>query len=150
MAEVDRNRVAALVARAFEKDVAPLYSPPGIRNFRVFAAPEAMALRAAHRHWALVAEMEGEPVGVVEVRENRHISMLFVDPERQGAGIGRRLFDAAVERCRTENPRPTKITVAASPNAVPVYERLGFRPAGPPAEEEGIRSVPMAFVPPSR
>lgn len=144
LAESELEPVAALIARAFDRDVAPLYPPLGIRNFRVFTAPGTIALRSAHRHWALVAEMDGEPAGVIEVRENRHISMLFVDPKRQGAGVGRQLFEAAAERCRRNNPRVAKITVAASPNAVPVYARLGFRPAAPPAEEEGIRYVPMA------
>jgi ADP-ribose pyrophosphatase len=140
---VESEAVSGLVGRAFDRDVAPLYDSRGIYNFRVFSSTGAMALRAANRHWALVAELDGEPVGVVEVREDRHISMFFVDPSRQGMGVGRRLFDAAVARCRLRNPGLTRLTVASSPNAVPIYAHLGFRREGPPAEESGIRFVPM-------
>jgi len=144
----ESEAVSGLVGQAFDRDVAPLYDSRGIYNFRVFSSAGAMALRAANRHWALVAELDGEPAGVVEVRDDRHIAMFFVDPSRQGMGVGRRLFDAAVARCRLRNPGLTRLTVASSPNAVPIYTRLGFRREGPPAEESGIRFVPMFFRPP--
>ncbi|MFP4309867.1 MAG: GNAT family N-acetyltransferase [Desulfococcaceae bacterium] len=140
---VESEAVSGLVGRAFDRDVAPLYDAKGIYNFRIFSSTGAMALRAANRHWALVAELDGEPAGVLEVREDRHISMFFVDPSRQGMGVGRRLFEAAVARCRKRNPGLTRLTVCSSPNAVPVYARLGFRKEGPPAVESGIRFVPM-------
>lgn len=141
----ERETIAGLVGRAFDRDVAQDCDPKGIYNFRIFSSAGTMALRAANRHWALVAEMDGAPAGVVEVREDRHLSMLFVDPAHQGAGIGRRLFEAAVARCRLRNPNVARMTVAASPNAVPVYARLGFRADGPAVRECGIPHVPMSY-----
>lgn len=142
---VESEAVSGLVGRAFDLDVAPLYDSRGIYNFRVFSSTGAMALRAANGHWALVAELDGEPAGVVEVREDRHIALFFVDPSRQGMGVGRRLFEAAVARCRERNPGLARLTVCSSPNAVPIYARLGFQKEGPLTEEYGIRFVPMAF-----
>jgi ADP-ribose pyrophosphatase len=149
LASEEREAAAGLIGRAFDRDVAQDCDPEGIYNFRIFSSAGTMALRAANRHWALVAEMDGAPAGVVEVREDRHIAMLFVDPAHQGAGIGRRLFEAAAARCRLRNPKLTRLTVAASPNAVPVYARLGFRPDGPPTRECGIPHVPMSCRLPS-
>ena len=137
---------ARLVASVFQKCVAPLYGREGIREFMSYASPEAFAqrLRADHVGFVVVDE-PAAILGVVEIRANRHISLLFVEAESQRRGIGRRLVAAAIEACKAARPDLTTVSVHASPNSVKAYERFGFVATEPEQEKKGIRFVPMVL-----
>jgi len=77
-------------------------------------------------------------------RDGHHVTLFFVLPAFQGRGIGRRLFDSAVERVRRTTSGATKLEVHSSPVAVPVYQALGFSVTGPETVGDGIRYIPMA------
>jgi len=85
-----------------------------------------------------VFEEAGRVLGLIELKESRHISMLFVDPNVQGRGIGRQLVEAALAQARAD-----VITVSASLPSVPAYTRYGFTLAGPVAEAAGLVYQPM-------
>lgn len=56
-----------------------------------------------------------------------------VHPERQGQGIGSRLFEALIAWARVQQPEILRIELAAgagNPGAIRLYERLGFRHEG--------------------
>jgi len=135
--------VCELVHHIFESDVAPFYNEKGRRSFRQYAEPEAMSARTASNHFVLVALMEGQMVGMVEMRRCCHLSLLFVRQAFQGRGIGALLVAKAVKRCRRVHPRLREVTVNASPNALAAYERMGFTPTGGEQEISGVRSIPM-------
>jgi len=70
---------------------------------------------------------------------------LWVEPTAMGSGIGRALWDAAVEVART---LPfDQLQLAADPNAEPFYERMGARRIGEVKSEvvNGRRLPLMAF-----
>lgn len=92
----------------------------------------------------LVAPHETGLVGMIELRRPDHIAMLFVDGRFQRRGIARALVEAALDRLRAERPGLDRLTVHASPNAVPAYRRLGFRPTAGEQSTRGIRFIPMA------
>lgn len=142
----EEQEVALLVIRAFYDDIAPHYSPEGIQEFLRYADPEAMARRSAAGHWVLVAEAAAKVIAMIEVREYRHVSMLFVAGEYQRKGIARELLLEALSICRRERPGLVGVTVHASPNAVGAYERLGFRPQAPEQNVKGIRFTPMLLM----
>lgn len=88
----------------------------------------------------LVAEVDGHVAGWVKVRSptplmsHAHvleIGGLAVDPDRQGAGVGHHLVEAAVQECRRRGARKVTLRVLG-PNAVArrLYERCGFRAEG--------------------
>jgi GNAT superfamily N-acetyltransferase len=52
----------------------------------------------------------------------------WVMPSRMGAGVGRALFEHAVERCRAIGAR--RLWINADPNAEGFYERMGARRVG--------------------
>ena len=143
----DIEDVARLVADVFGRDVAPGYKPEGVAEFSRYAASGRLAGRLREGHVILVAK-DGlrELVGMVEVRDFSHVSMLFVTGSMQRRGIGRDLVTRAVEMCRERNPDASTVTVNASPNSVAAYERFGFRSSGGEQERNGIRFVPMALV----
>lgn len=92
-----------------------------------------------------VAEEDGVIVGVVAVRESRHLYHLFVAPDGQRRGLARRLWTRAM-RAAVRAGNPGEFTVNSTPFAVPVYERFGFVATGPRVEANGIAFVPMRLV----
>jgi GNAT superfamily N-acetyltransferase len=77
----------------------------------------------------LVAELDGLVVGYGATRPVGDTTMLcdlFIDPARQGSGIGRRLLDQVLDGC-------TEIFTFSSrnPRAMPLYVRYGLVPRWP-------------------
>jgi GNAT superfamily N-acetyltransferase len=139
----DEQAVSHLVAHVFMKFIAPLYEPEGITEFLQYASPAETARRLHHEHAMWVAESHGKLVGVIEVRDFDHISLLFVDEAHQRQGVAHGLVTHALEACLARKPHLTEFTVFASPNAVAAYERWGFRATGPEQSRNGMRFVPM-------
>jgi GNAT superfamily N-acetyltransferase len=136
-----------LVRRVFQESVAPLYGPEGVREFMAYASLEPFTQRLRENHLAFVAEDESRTiVGVVEVRDHRHLSLLFVETAHQKKGIGRALIASAIEACRAAGPGLRGLTVNASPNSVGAYQKTGFVAVEPEQEKNGIRFVPMALT----
>ena len=79
-------------------------------------------------------------VGVLCMRQPQHIGDFFVREEYQRRGIGRALFEAM-----RKDYVKQEFTVHASPYAVPVYERLGFRATDAEQLTDGLRYTPMIF-----
>lgn len=129
----DVPAISALCMAAFNEAVAPSLSAAGIATFGSVAAADAFAARLQGDNHILVAEQDARVFGVVELKEGRHLAMLFVDPACQGRGIGHALFEAVLLRVR----EPV-LTVRASLNAVPVYERYGFVLDGEVGEFNGL------------
>lgn len=141
--EDDIQQVSALVLRAFWLDIAPLLRPLGIATLQIFFSPEALHRRLVQDHFILVAEQERQLVGMVDVRQGKHITSLFVDPPYQRKGIGRALLRAALNCMRQANPDMQEVTVNASPNAVQAYVNYGFQPVGDLQERNGVLFIPM-------
>jgi GNAT superfamily N-acetyltransferase len=141
----EESRVAEMIARVFDEFIGPDYSDEGIREFKKYASEDGLRERAKDNHFALLASAQDRVVGMIEVRNNNHISMLFVDRDYQRQGISRTLLNKALEFCRRERPDLTRVTVNSSPYAVPIYERLGFRATEPEKVVHGIRFIPMVL-----
>ena len=89
----------------------------------------------------LVAEIEDSIVGVAELREGRHVSMLFVRPDRQQQGVGKALFRQLVKHARSPS-----ITVSASLSSVSAYQTFGFTLAGEINQIAGLIYQPMTMT----
>ena len=137
---------SSLAREVFDRFVAPHYQTEGVAEFHRYASAEALSQRHKSGHITLVAEHSGELVGMLHLREPRHISMLFVQPSRQRGGIARGLLAAAAALAGDAD---CEFTVSSSPNAVSAYERLGFRITGSEQCVHGIRFVPMQRLSPN-
>jgi GNAT superfamily N-acetyltransferase len=137
--------VSSLACEVFDQFVAPHYQTEGVAEFHRYASVEALSLRHNSGYITLVAEDSGELVGMLHLREPRHVSMLFVRSSRQRGGIARALLAAAEAYCETD----CEFTVSSSPNAVSAYERLGFCIIGPEQCVHGIRFMPMQRLSPN-
>ena len=136
--------VVDLVLRCFDEFVAPGYVQEGVDEFHRFA--RALPHRQGADHLVLVAADGDELGGMIEMFEDRHVAMLFVDRTFQRRGIAGELTRRALAICRSRNPQLDSLTVNAAPTAVAVYERLGFRPTEPEKTVNGIRFVPMTLA----
>lgn len=138
----DLDHVSALCIRAFMASVAPSLSAQGVATFTQIAAADSFAGRMGGDNLMLVYVRDDQLQGVIELKEGRHVAMLFVDPPQQGQGIGRQLLAAALVHARS-----AEITVSASLSSVLAYERYGFRCCGEIGESAGLVYQPMSIIP---
>lgn len=139
----EEEEVCELVLRVFDRFVAPQFSQQGIGEFREYVKPDALEHRIREGQSVIIAIEDDAIVGMVEVREGMHISLLFVSETNQGRGIGRALV-TKVLNCWNEVQDPQKtVTVHASANSVGFYRKVGFMPEGSERIENGIRFTPM-------
>jgi predicted N-acetyltransferase YhbS len=133
----------AVVKESFDLCVAPDYAQQGRELFAQVVTADYLCSLPHRQGFTLVAKLEGRMVGMCAFRDGHHVTLFFVLPEFQGRGIGRRLFDSAVERVRRNVSGATKLEVHSSPVAVSVYQALGFSVTAPEKVDDGIRYIPM-------
>ena len=105
--------------------------------------PQAIAGYIASDDSIYLVALAGETLaGVLHVKENRHLSSLFVAEPWQGRGISRALWERAKADLLESRVR-SEISVNSSVYAVPVYERFGFEACGPRVDAIGLSHVPM-------
>lgn len=135
-----------LVWLVFFEFEAPVYDKKGVDSFREFIQPEQIAQRIASKEMKFWVDIEqNEIVGVIAVRGDSHISLLFVQKEYQRRGIAKKLIQALITHCVNEN-QVKHITVNASPYAVNIYAHMGFVARSGEQTVDGIRFTPMTLL----
>ena len=81
-------------------------------------------------------------VGMIALRNESHISLLFVDKEYHYRGIGRSLVMAMTDYVKQELGK-IAVSVNASPYAVGFYHKIGFHDVGLQTHSSGIIYTPM-------
>jgi GNAT superfamily N-acetyltransferase len=121
----DAESIAGLVNRAF---LVERFFVEGDRT-----SPAAVS-RLLETGSFLLGELDGRLVACVYVEsraERSYFGMLSVDPSRQGEGLGRRLVEAAEDRCRGQGCRVMEIHVVdVRQELPPLYRRLGYAEIG--------------------
>ena len=142
MTDADIPPVALLLESLAREHITHEFSPQAQGRFLANNNQDRIRAFVAHGFRYHVAESGGRIIGFVGVRDNKHLFHLFVVNDCQREGLGRRLWAVAREACiAAGNSGP--FTVNSSNNAVPVYERLGFVPAGPTKNHGGVLYNPM-------
>ncbi len=134
-----------LIVPVFSEFIGCHYPPEGVREFLRYVAPASFRERFLSNHFTLVATKNDRIVGMIEVRDDSHVCLFFVDKRLHGQGIGRGLLERAVRMCRENRPGLEVIDVNSSPNSVAVYERLGFLQVQPEKTIHGITFVGMVM-----
>ncbi|WNS44618.1 GNAT family N-acetyltransferase [Paenibacillus sp. MMS20-IR301] len=137
----EAKSITPMIREAFDVHISVNYSAQGVIEFYKYIDVAAINKRMQEDHEIFVAASAEGLSGIVELRSNNHISLLFVRNEHKGTGIGRILLQHAVERMKAEGI--TQITVNSSPNSVGFYASQGFVPVGEEQEVQGIRSLRM-------
>lgn len=139
----DETEIYRLIRRVYDEFVAVDYTDEGNKFFYNWIDPVRIAERQRNNRSILVARQDSELAGMIEIRDNNTISLLFVDKDFQQKGIAKRLFRQALSQCRQKDPDLAVFFVHASPYSVNVYRRLGFVETGGMLEENGIKYYPM-------
>lgn len=140
----DVGNVSVLVNSVFDTYIAPQYTPQGKSEFRKYTESEAFLERIDQGHFVIIAVREDVLIGMIEMRENNHVSLLFVAEAFQRQGVSRVLLEEATTHARSLGAELERITVNSSRYGVPVYEALGFRQTGPERTVNGIAFIPLA------
>lgn len=148
--------IAQLIEPAFARFIACELGSVDRVAFRLYNTEKALRIRLALGVVAWCAELEtGDPrlVGYAELHGpagrppgTDHLSLLFTAVEHQGRGIARALLGAVTAHLQSLEPLVTVLTVNASAYAVPIYERLGFRPTTPTEPLDAVAATPMRLA----
>lgn len=142
----DWDEAMGLAWKTFLQFEADDYEPEGIRSFEDFITDNTL-----HRMFIIgayqmfVALKDGKLIGMITVRNNSHISLLFVDKEYHKKGVGKGLMSRLCEYLKAELG-VEKVTVNASPFGVGFYHKLGFKDLQEEQTSEGIRYTPMELM----
>lgn len=136
----DIAAVSKLIEKSFLQFVAPTLNEEGIKNFRLGVSVGAINKRVLNGKLFLVCKIKTIIVGLVEVRNNDHINLLFVAVNAQNKGVGRTLIHSVIKIVSA-----SAITVNSSLNAVVAYQKYGFIENGHEGDENGIRYQPMIY-----
>ena len=134
----DVESVSIISVASFKQAVSSQLSDEGIRTFLEISSPESFLARMKQDNLMLIFEDADGISGIVELKEGRHIAMLFISPEKQRMGIGRKLIEKSLKYSRVE-----VVTVNASLVSVAAYEKYGFAIVGQEEETNGLRYQPM-------
>ncbi len=144
MEPAEAASVSRLVRASFDEFIGPEYTQQGVGEFYQYVEPEALEQRTQADHFVLVAVADERPIGMIEIRQNNHVALLFVDKQYQHHGIAKELLRRALAEARTKTQNLERVTVNSSRYGVPAYEKLGFRQTGPERTVNGIVFIQMA------
>lgn len=119
-----------MVVFIFEEHVAPGLSEEGIFEFKKYADSLALQERMDAGAFVLAARYNNRLIGLIEVRDNSHVGLLFVLTELQGLGVARILLNRAVDICCNNDSELQRMSVNSSINSMQTYLKLGFKKNG--------------------
>ncbi|EHJ00103.1 GCN5-related N-acetyltransferase [Clostridium sp. DL-VIII] len=135
-----------LIWSVFQEFEAPDYSEQGVNTFKDFIRYEQITQKFDNGQMMLWGCFISDDLkGVIAIRDNNHISMLFVKEEYQSKGIAKKLFQTLIEYCKA-NESIKSITVNSSPYAVEIYHHLGFKDINTEQTVDGIRFTSMEYI----
>ena len=143
MRKGEETDVVELVLSVFSEFVAPHFSNDGVLEFIKFVNEESIVERFHSGNHIIVALIENQIIGVIEIRDNSHIALFFVGKPYQKKGVAKKMFCEAIKICKERNPDIQKFTVNSSPNAYAAYQNFGFKGENVIKSINGIRFIPM-------
>ncbi len=125
-----------------------MLSPTGEGGEAFFASVSSAAMQGyigAPNFCFWLVEDGPRLLGMVALRDNRHLFNLFIAAGNQRQGLGSQLWQIARNHALAQG-NPGEFTVNASANAVGLYQRFGFIASGPRVEQHGLAFVPMQLM----
>ncbi|MFD0860659.1 GNAT family N-acetyltransferase [Sungkyunkwania multivorans] len=136
-----------LVQESFLLHVAPQYSKEGIDTFLALIQEDNLKERAEENTSLFItARHHNVIIGVLELRQHSHITLLFVKDDYRGKGVAFSLLESAIKRCKNVYPDMKRLTLNASPNSLHIYKRMGFVETADQQQNNGVIYTPMKYV----
>lgn len=135
-----------LIWNTFLEFVAPDYNQEGIDTFKNnFIENKAFKILFKNgKQFMYGAFFNKKLVGVISISINNTISCVFVDKEFHRKGIATMLFNHIVSDLKEK--QVDKISLNASPYAIPFYHAIGFKDLAEQQDYHGIIYTPMEFI----
>ena len=141
--EKDVNSFSNMVSNVFNEFVGINYSKEGNDTFNEYIDPKNVLERLNNsNNLFYVAKLNNEIIGILEIKNNNHISLFFVKKEFHKNGIGKKLIEKYKETIM-EITGVNKIIVNSSIYAEKIYSKLGFIRTNEIQEKNGIKYIPM-------
>ena len=138
----DAEAIADLIA-SFQSELTDDPSGAGAEGYLASVSVQSeREYLASERYRYLLAYSGSQLAGFIAIRDGSHLFHLFVERSYQRQGIGRRLWEQALEKLCIPGS-DGGFTVNSSLSAVPVYQAFGFVPAGAIQSIHGISFLPM-------
>ncbi|WP_319477102.1 GNAT family N-acetyltransferase [Marispirochaeta aestuarii] len=134
------KEVHNLLSSVFNEFVGFEYTEEGNKVFNDLIKPENILERHKSGNIILTYEKNGRIIGIIEVRDNNHICLFFVDKRYHNKGIGRELFNEMLLKIEGKTEY---LEINASPFSEEIYSRLGFKSIDNKKEINGILFIPM-------
>ncbi|MEY8240947.1 MAG: GNAT family N-acetyltransferase [Cycloclasticus sp.] len=134
----DLSCASSVCIDSFMGTVAPTLQEDGIKTFHDIASIASLESRMGADNEMLVYEDNDKVIGFIELKEDRHIAMLFVSPRHQRKGVGKSLISEILSDTKNNT-----ITVSASLTSVSAYLGYGFECTGEVSESAGLTYQPM-------
>ena len=142
----DWDKAIALAWETFLKFEAEEYGEEGTKHFRDFLADGMLRRMFIIGEYPMyIALDEDKCVGLISLRNKKHISLLFVDEAYHKRGIATALMEA-MKNYVVEEHGGNALTVNAAPYAVGFYHKIGFEDVAPQLMQDGIRYTPMEWI----
>lgn len=139
------DEAMSMVYRTFLEFDAEFFTSEGIGHFRDFISDNALKRSFDNGAYQVVGAYVGTKlIGVIALRNESHISLLFVDKDYQNCGVGRKLVSVLSDYAYLKLHQ-NSLTVNASPYATEFYHKLGFNDIGPLTVKDGIKYTPMCI-----
>lgn len=140
------NKAFSLILDTFSEFVAPDYTKEGVDTFRVNFI-ESEDFKDCFKNGSQImygVYSEEKLVGVASISAKNNVSCIFVDKEYHRKGIATMIIKQIISELKEKQVK--KITLKASPYAVPFYHAIGFKDLEKQQEFHGILYTPMEFI----
>lgn len=140
----DWDEAMALAWRTFMQFEANDYTKEGIESFQDFVTDTTLRRMFDMGAYQLfvATDESNKIIGMISLRNETHISLLFVDSKYHYKGVGRALMEALCSYVFNEEGYH-RVTVNAAPYAMGFYHKLGFRDTEKEQMKDGIIYTPM-------
>lgn len=142
----EEKEILDLVRTCFDEFVSTDCTKAGIIFFYEFIDIEVFRKRNQFETFTYIAKNNlGLIVGMIEVKNDGHICLLFVHKDYQSKAIGYHLFKKAKDYFMKYGKDKVKMTVNSSIYAFDIYKKYGFTAVSNQKTLNGINFIEMEF-----
>lgn len=135
-----------LAWRTFLQYEAGDYTKEGVEHFRDFVTDNGLRRMFDRGAYQVIGAFEADRmIGMIALRNENHISLLFVDRQYHFKGVAKSLMMSMCSYVKNELGK-AMVTVNSSPYAVGFYHKVGFTDTGPQTCADGIIYTPMILM----
>ncbi|NRA55287.1 MAG: GNAT family N-acetyltransferase [Gammaproteobacteria bacterium] len=141
----DSAEISALISRNTKMLLNDDFDEDGLEFFLRSVETQSIREYMDQGFFYLVAQEAKRIVGVIAIKDNRHMFHLFVDQNHHKCGIAKMLWEQ-MKAHSLEQGNDGTFTLNSTTYALPIYQRWGFEVISEAKHAYGIRYTPMKLV----